>query len=177
MWEVYLCSFFIIVDYVSACICISIVVSWLYTTDVERVLENFLLSQWLDDTSFIQQYEGLLKKKIAEFLSSNISRHCLKSFYQDNYLILAKYVFMLFHMVVKQNDSILIRGLTSEFSWLRSANHEIYRPICDVYEECRYKKNAYEGVKNGFTSTNLSWKRHSLEWKHTDSPIRKKFWA
>ena len=43
VWEVYfskeVCSFVIIVDYVSACICIRIVVSWLYNT---RKLPHFL---------------------------------------------------------------------------------------------------------------------------------------
>ena len=51
--------------------------------------------------------------------------------------------------------------------------------MCDVYEEaCFNKKNAYIWVKYVFFFCyKLMLKKLSIEWKHADSPIKKKFRA
>ena len=49
---------------------------------------------------------------------------------------------------------------------------EIYR-ICDVYGSNLVKKK-WKGTKQGFTIiSKILNKRYSMEWKHTDSPVKK----
>ena len=47
--------------------------------------------------------------------------------------------------------------------------------MCDVYEDAYFSlKNLYKWAKRGFATTNLRQKE-SVEWKLTDSSIKKKF--
>ena len=49
---------------------------------------------------------------------------------------------------------------------------EIYRRICDVYEEAGLSKNIYNWIKQGFTITSLNQKGHL--WSR-NTPVKKKF--
>ena len=58
----------------------------------------------------------------------------------------------------------------------RCKPYEIYR-ICDMYEETCFSQNSlYKWINHGFTAYKPESKRHSMEWKHIDSLIKKKIY-
>ena len=103
---------------------------------------------------------------------------CFEFVYCKSYFNLAEiFVLRLFKMVVNQSTPGLKGGLWSNF-W-RSANHIIFKEECVIgYRKvCLLKKK--KKFTNGLNLGLLSWvwvKRESMEWKHTDSPVNKKFW-
>ena len=50
---------------------------------------------------------------------------------------------------------------------------EIYRNICDVYEEAYFSENVHKLAKNMFARTSLRRKSKSMVSIHTDSPVKK----
>ena len=70
----------------------------------------------------------------------------------------------------------LNRGLSSNFSWLRSANHVKFTEECDINGECFSQKNLYKLGKHGSSMINRRQKDGSLSG-NTFFPVKEKFWV
>ena len=95
--------------------------------------------------------------------------HCLE-------LVYDKYLFSVYSKwkQIKQIAPDLNRGLSSNFCWLRmSEPSEIYR-LSDVYGEACFNLQIDKMWVYHYKSLS---KRQSMEWKHMDSLVKKKFWA
>ena len=77
-----------------------------------------------------------------------------------------------------QNDGILNRGLSSNIWWPRSANDIIFTEQCTVHtkKHILLKKLFTNGVNIGLP-LQVWVKKQSMECKHTNSLVKKKFWA
>ena len=49
---------------------------------------------------------------------------------------------------------------------------EIYRRMCDVYRKAYFSQKI--PYKNGHATSSLCHKKKFMDWKHTDSPVKKK---
>ena len=74
-------------------------------------------------------------------------------------------------MVANQSASGLNQGRTLNFWWLRSENYEVYRRIYNVYVLVK----CLQIGKIWVCYYEPELKRQFVKWKHTDSPVKKKF--
>ena len=73
-----------------------------------------------------------------------------------------------------------LRFVLKYFVAVKYKQCEIYTRIWNVCREaCFSQKNVYKWFKHGFATLRLSWKKkkQSMEWKHTDFLVKKKFQA
>ena len=83
------------------------------------------------------------------------------------------FLLRLFKMVANQTVSSRFeqRSIINFFNAEKFKQCEIYRRMCDVYEEvCFSPRNVYK-----WTKCELKWQ--SIEWKHPDSLVKKKIQA
>ena len=88
-------------------------------------------------------------------------------------------VFRLFNMVENQNAPDLNKGLSSNFWWLKIADHVKFTEECAMCMENHVlviKKEVYKWAKCLFTTTSLSRKDSYEKWKHSDSLVKKSSW-
>ena len=95
-------------------------------------------------------------------------------------LILQKYLFWDYSkwQQIKQCVPGLNRGLCLSFWWLRSANHMKFTEECVI---CIEKLVLVKRIFINWLTMGLhhkpELKRQSMEWKHTDFPVKKMFWV
>ena len=65
------------------------------------------------------------------------------------------------------------------FGWLKRANHITFTEECvmDTEKYVLVKKMFYKCSKHGIASMSLSGKKQVIEWKHTNSLVKKRFWV
>ena len=111
------------------------------------------------------------KKKFSEYFLLNKN----PALFSIGYLVtIISFVLKLWKMVAYQinrswlEQSSVIKILVDD----KYKQCEIYRRMCDAHANaCLNKKNVHKRACYNV----LEWKRHSSEWKHTDSPQRKSF--
>ena len=69
----------------------------------------------------------------------------------------------------------LNRGLSSNFWWLRCANHVKFTKECDVYRETSFSQKIFTNELNMVLPLQAWIKRQCMEWKRTDFPENKRF--
>ena len=90
-------------------------------------------------------------------------------------LIPQKYLFCnhLKSWPIKQNAPGLNRGLSSNFYWLRSANHMKFPEECVICIEACFSQKMFT---NRIIMDLPGSKRQSMKWKHINSQVKKSSW-
>ena len=144
-------------------------------------MRNDLLMLYFEISSLLDiKAEGgnyLGKTKIIffpEFFSIKCKLHCLELVHCKIYFSFAKInILKLFKIAANQTG--LNRGLSSNFWWLRSANHLKFTEECVMcMEKHVFVKKIFTNELNmNFATMCLNWKDSQWkEWKHT---LKKKF--